>query len=98
MSRAREKETVIHCPGSSHAGGESREANPKILLIAKRGSVGTFKVQCNSNRCKHSQGRDYNGWYEIKLTAGGSYAIQPLPRQHFDLESMPPVLLAGERR
>lgn len=77
--------------------GESHPATPKILLIAKSGSVGRFKIQCNSNRCKHSQGSDYNGWYDIDLKASGTYSIEPLPKQHFAIRTAPAVVLDGER-
>ena len=77
--------------------GESHPATPKILLIAKAGSVGRFKIQCNSNRCKHSRGSDYNGWYDIHLKASGTYSIELLPKQHFAIRTAPAVVLDGER-
>ena len=96
MPSDRDTELVIHCPGKSHTEGESHSATPKILMIAAPGAVGRFKVQCNSNRCKHSQGSKYNGWYEIELKPNGTYTITGLPRQHFNIRPAPSVLLAGE--
>lgn len=67
-----------------------------ILFVAKPGSTGTFKVQCDSNRCCHSQGAEYNGWYEVSLKANGAYTIKLLPRQRFNLRQGSAVVL-GDR-
>jgi hypothetical protein len=89
---------VVYCPGRAHTeaavlSGESHAATPKILFVAERGLEGRLLVQCGENRCKHSQGERYNGWYEITIKASGTYTIRPVSKQKFKLVKIPGVVL-----
>jgi hypothetical protein len=97
------KDIVINCPCESHKeprttfNGRVIEAKPKILFVASAESVGEFKTQCPDGYCKkynkeRSKGK-YNSWYKIVINSLGGYSVEPLPKQEFELEKVPFVVI-----
>ena len=91
---------VIYCPHKIHkkpfyklVDNEHTEItpkNPKILLIASENAVGRFKVQCGDHR--HRKVAENKGWMEVVLNGRGGYEVNELPKEFYDVQSVPCVV------
>lgn len=99
------KDLLINCPCESHKikrfNNVQKEIKPvpKILLIVSKETAGEFKIQCPDMHCrrynKEQSGGKYNSWYKITLNGLGACSVEPLPKQMFDLEKIP-LVVVGE--
>jgi hypothetical protein len=103
---------VIYCPNEIHKRptyrtGPDRKAveyppQSRILFVSDESSVGRFKVQCGSHRCRKENGEPgVNGkglpitrahWFEIVLNGCGGYQVNELPVEKFQLNPVPVVV------
>ena len=100
------KYILINCPSESHKikryNSVQKEIRPvpKILFVASPGSIGEFLVQCPDMHCrrynKERSDNRYNSWYRIVLNGVGGYVVESVPKQEFNVQKVPFIVIEDE--